>query len=409
MASSDSSTVIKGEETNGHDAATDDIHLGRLFDAAHEALLHIEASDLPSNDAGLQRRVAEAVKDLEWATLAASKLDLFSRNEDVEELPTSSLKFLLLPVYLGRLTNKKAVVVDHHAGSSGSTASTASSASGSGGVDAASARKRLVDMTVIYLEDYLTRLGDHGVFLDTIPTKAAKRDDGRGGGREGVRGRGGPPDLKAMNAEREAKIRRFKESKEREERLKMTEARRKKETLAEEEERKYWLDSIEDWTNKAVDDLKSLQEERDILAFMAERSAGKTTTTATAVDSAPPSKKPGNPFAGRPFILTRDAIQRQVFGMGYPSLPTMTVEEWYEEQAAAGLLPTPDQSRVQMSEAMKANDPEVRQAEEERKQAEEDVKAERDDDEDEERRKKIEWDEWKDDHRRGWGNRKNMG
>merc|ERR550534_3137283 len=210
-----------------------------------------------------------------------------------------------------------------------------------------------------------------------------------------------------MNAEREAKIRRFKESKEREERLKMTEARRKKETLAEEEERKYWLDSIEDWTNKAVEDLKSLQEERDILAFMAERSAGKTTTPATAVNSAPPSNKPGNPFAGRPFILTRDAIQKQVFGMGYPSLPTMTVEEWYEEQAAAGLLPTPDQSRVQMNEAMKANDPEVRQAEEERKQAEEDAKAERDDED--ERRKKIEWDEWKDDHRRGWGNRKNMG
>ena len=65
---------------------------------------------------------------------------------------------------------------------------------------------------------------------------------------------------------------------------------------------------------------------RDILAFMAERSAGKTTTPATAVHSAPPSNKPGNPFAGRPFILTRDAIQKQVFGMGYPSLPTMTVE-----------------------------------------------------------------------------------
>ena len=60
-----------------------------------------------------------------------------------------------------------------------------------------------------------------------------------------------------------------------------------------------------------------------------------------------------------------------------------------------------------MNEAMKANDPEVRQAEEERKLAEEDAKAERDDED--ERRKKIEWDEWKDDHRRGWGNRKNMG
>ena len=39
-----------------------------------------------------------------------------------------------------------------------------------------------------------------------------------------------------------------------------------------------------------------------------------------------PKKNLGNPFAGRPFILTRDAIQKQVFGMGYPSLPSMSVE-----------------------------------------------------------------------------------
>jgi len=28
-----------------------------------------------------------------------------------------------------------------------------------------------------------------------------------------------------------------------------------------------------------------------------------------------------------------------VFGAGYPSVPTYTVEEWYEQQAAAGRLP----------------------------------------------------------------------
>ena len=56
---------------------------------------------------------------------------------------------------------------------------------------------------------------------------------------------------------------------------------------------------------------------------------------------------------------------------------------------------------------MRANDPEVRQAEEERKAAEEDEKEEEDDEQ--ARRKKIEWDDWRDDHRRGWGNRKNMG
>jgi len=378
--------------TNGHthddanaadDDHADDARLSGLFDVAHEALLEIEASEAASNDAGLQRRIAGAIKDLEWATIAASRLDLFSANEDVEELPTSSLKFLLLPAYLGRLTNKKAVDVG---GSNG----------GDSGAGGAASRRRLVDMTVVYLEDFLTRLGHYGVFTETIPKSAGNAN----GNRDATRG---PPDLKAMNAEREAKIRRFKESKEREQRLKAFESRRKENKLAEEDERKYWLETIDDWAFKAYDDLKSLHEEREILEFMAQRAAGNV----TEVRQPPAPKKPGNPFAGRPFILTRDALQKQVFGMGYPSLPTMTVEEWYDEQAAAGLLPTPDQSRVQMDQAMLANDPEVRQAEEEQKAAEEDEKEAEDDEET--RRKKIEWDEWKDDHRRGWGNRKNMG
>jgi len=369
------------EDANGND----EVKLSQFFDAAHVAVLEIESSDAVSNDARLQRRIVEAVRQLEWATIAASRLDLFSSNEDVDELPTSSLKFLLLPAYLGRLTNKKSVDA------------AAASLTGVGGP--AAARRQLVEMVVVYLEDFLARLGDYGVFSGVIPTKSGS-----------CKGNGAPvsmssraPDLKAMNAEREAKIRRFKEGKERRERLHAFEERRKEEKLSEEEERKYWLENVDDWVTKALDDLASLKEEREILEFMAKRSAGE----AVPEPPKPQKKSNGNPFAGRPFILTRDAVQKQVFGAGYPSLPSMTVEEWYDEQAALGLLPTPDQSRSQMDQAMKANDPDVRRAEEEGKEIEEERKEEGDDED--ERRKKIEWDDWKDDHRRGWGNRKNMG
>lgn len=376
--------------SNGHslkeDAdGNDEVKLSQFFDAAHVAVLEIENSDAASSDARLQRRIVEAVRQLEWATIAASRLDLFSSNEDVEELPTSSLKFLLLPAYLGRLTNKKSVDA------------AAASATGVGGP--AAARRQLVEMVVVYLEDFLARLGDYGVFSGVIPTKSGR-----------CKGNGAPvsmssraPDLEAMNAEREAKIRRFKEGKERRERLHALEERRKEEKLSEEEERKYWLENVDDWVSKALDDLTSLKEEREILEFMARRSAGE----AVPEPPKPQKKSNGNPFAGRPFILTRDAVQKQVFGAGYPSLPSMTVEEWYDEQAALGLLPTPDQSRSQMDQAMKANDPDVRRAEEEGKEIEEERKEEGDDED--KRRKKIEWDDWKDDHRRGWGNRKNMG
>lgn len=374
-----------GHDLNDKDAeivADDEVNLSEFFNAAHMAVLEIERSDAASSDAGFQRRIAEAARQLEWATVSASRLDLFSSNEEIEELPTSSLKFLLLPVYLGRLMNKKSV--------------DAASSASSGGP--AAARKKLVDMVVVYFEDFLTRLGDYGFFSGVIPTKTGSGAPGNKASSSTV------PDLKAMNAEREVKIRRFKESKDRRERLAAFEERRKAEKLGEEEERKYWLESIEDWMNKSLEDLTSLKEERDILEFMAQRAAGNILPE---VPKPPPKKHNGNPFAGRPFILTRDSVQKQVFGMGYPSLPSMTVEEWYDEQAALGLLPTPDQSRSQMDQAMIANDPDVRRREEEQKEIEDERKVEEDDEE--ERRKKNEWDDWKDDHRRGWGNRKNMG
>jgi len=45
--------------------------------------------------------------------------------------------------------------------------------------------------------------------------------------------------------------------------------------------------------------------------------------------------------ASRPFILTKSDLQKQVFGAGYPSVPTYTVEEFYEAQVRAGQLPPP--------------------------------------------------------------------
>ena len=33
-----------------------------------------------------------------------------------------------------------------------------------------------------------------------------------------------------------------------------------------------------------------------------------------------------------PFILTRDKLQATVIGAGYPSVPTYTVEEFYEQR-----------------------------------------------------------------------------
>merc|ERR1719150_1288422 len=49
---------------------------------------------------------------LEDATRLVSILDLFSRNENVRDIPTESLKFFLLPVLLGNLNAKLADETD---------------------------------------------------------------------------------------------------------------------------------------------------------------------------------------------------------------------------------------------------------------------------------------------------------
>ena len=49
----------------------------------------------------------KAVESLEKTTFMVSEIGLFSDNEVVDELPTSSLKFLLLPYLLGTLVLKR--------------------------------------------------------------------------------------------------------------------------------------------------------------------------------------------------------------------------------------------------------------------------------------------------------------
>ena len=63
-----------------------------------------EAAD-PSSDM-FQNKVRQGIMILEDATRMASVLDIFSRNENVSDIPTETLKFFLLPVLLGDLNSK---------------------------------------------------------------------------------------------------------------------------------------------------------------------------------------------------------------------------------------------------------------------------------------------------------------
>ena len=86
-------------ETNNSITAND--NLPALFAkglSLHDEICSEEGDQrLPS----FQEKVRQAIMILEDATRMVSILDLFSRNENVCDLPTESLKFFLLPVLLG--------------------------------------------------------------------------------------------------------------------------------------------------------------------------------------------------------------------------------------------------------------------------------------------------------------------
>ena len=107
---------------------------------------------------------------------------------------------------------------------------------------------------------------------------------------------------------------------------------------------------------------------------------------------------PSRPF--KPIVITRDQLQAKAIGGGYPSMPTMTIDEFYQSLAQRGLAPTPEQAKEM------ASGPKFPIASDIEK---EDVAKERHIDKDDPDMLKYlrAKDDYQDDHHRGEGNRHN--
>ncbi|TRZ01477.1 hypothetical protein DNTS_031891 [Danionella cerebrum] len=294
--------------------------LSDLLDRGWKLFEEVDTTNEPSSSNPVQVKVKRAILQLEEATRMVSQLELFSRNEALEEVSTADLKYLLLPALLGALTMKQA-----------------------------NASKRLehVQAARVYFMDFLRRCKDYDISSFQLPTDSK-------GTVETPAEEANPsvpvpmsqPDLIAMATQRQAKIERFKQRKDTEAKLK---------------------------------EIRGLVE------------SGSADEEVSAPQPSPPKRPPM-----KPFILTKDAVQAKVFGAGYPSLPTMTVDDWYEQHRKKGCLP--DQG---IPRSTADGDPEEdERAERERKEENDDEEA---------LQKARDWDDWKDTHRRGYGNRKNMG
>ncbi|XP_061454760.1 immunoglobulin-binding protein 1 [Rhineura floridana] len=341
-------------------AATEEpVRLSELLESGWRLLEEVESGAEPSSGApAVQRKVQRGVALLERAACAVAELQLFSRNEELEEIASADLKFMLVPALLAALILKQV-----------------------------NPDKRLehVERARACFMNFLQICKDYGIGQFELPREPSSREESESAGSSwDAAPASDQATLIAMASNRQAKIERYKQKKEVENQLASLKTFIDRGQAEEEQIREFYLLQIKKWISTGLEEIESIDQE---VAILSRRDAlKKGSATRPPGRCRPPLK---------PFILTRDAAQAKVFGAGYPSLATMTVDDWYEQHRKQGALP--DQGIPQA-----ASGTEERQKEEEGTKEEEE-------EEDEAVWKAREWDEWKDLHPRGYGNRKNMG
>ncbi|KAG5867874.1 hypothetical protein JTB14_028314 [Gonioctena quinquepunctata] len=329
--------------------------LSSIFKRGLDSYNDITNSDQPTNSPDIQLSIKRTMKTLEEATRLVSLAGIFSRNEGIEEVSTSDLQYFLLPALLGSLSLKL---------TSGE-------------------RKDIVDVAEIYFKDYLHRCNEYG--LSDYQEK--KIDEKRRENTEIER-------IETAVNTRANKIQRFKEQKELKSKLGDLKKNMENEHVDEEIKRKYFITMIKLFIHEAIDELNCIDMEKPILEHMASMKK----------DDKPQPKRPPPPPL-KPIIITKDEVQKAVYGAGYPSLPTMTVKEFYDKRVAEGIFPDPNKKKMAPTTLQEAALAGVSLNQDDREEEHEEKLVEEDDDENIARLRAK--DEFKDDHRRGWGNRMN--
>ncbi|NXS52596.1 IGBP1 protein, partial [Brachypteracias leptosomus] len=333
--------------------------LAELLAAGRRLWEEVETGTEPSSAApAVQDKVRRGLDALQRAAAMVAQLDLFSENEELEEIASADLKYLLLPALLGALTLKQ--------------------------VDL-SRRLEHLESARAHFWRFLKLCRSYGLGTFQLPPASASPAGDEDAGSPSPRGpTGAQPSLVSMALSRQAKIERYNQKKELENRLASIRTFVESGQADEDQTREFYILQIQKWINTSLEEIESIDQEMVIL-----RSRGTVKQASAAPHG--PSRQARAPL--KPFILTRDAAQAKVFGAGYPGLPTMTVDEWYEQRGRQGVL------SAQRAPAG-ITDEELQKRQQEKKEEEDDEEA---------LQKARSWDDWKDTHPRGYGNRQNMG
>ncbi|KAG4074025.1 hypothetical protein HA402_014230 [Bradysia odoriphaga] len=337
-----------------------DRKLEDIFEEAYNLYNGFDDCVDPTNSPDFQRKIKKSIGLFEEATKLVSLTGLFSSNEEYEEIATDHLKYLLLPYFLGQLTLKIC----------------------------STDRRNIVEVSEVYFRDFLKRCIEYGLTATNTETALAQVE--RQPNSEVAA-------LIAMSRQRNTKIEQYRIKKELDDQIKQIKIVMEREHIDDDLKRDFYIKLIKSSIMNSVDEISSVEQEKQILDHMS-----KLRHDDPDSDRPKPVRRPTQPL--RPIIITKDEVQKAVYGLGYPSMPTMTVDEFYTQRVADGVFPDPtvvrDPNSLQMR-AMRGETTELDEQEEVKK--EEDI--ENDDEEYLARQRAM--DEFKDDVRRGDGNRYN--
>ncbi|RZC41447.1 immunoglobulin-binding protein 1 [Asbolus verrucosus] len=340
---------------NSNDFDDDNVEsLSTMFNEGLDLYNKICNNDEPTNSPSVQMDVKTAMRIFEKSTRLVSYAGIFSNNEGVEEIATNDLQYFLLPALLGSLSLKL---------TSGE-------------------RKDIIEVAEIYFKDFLNRCNDYS--LSNYEFKNKKEEKQPQSEFEQI--------AVSVNT-RASKIQRYKEQKDLKLKLADLKKNMEKEHADEEIKRDYFLTMLKLFIHEAVIELNSIENEKPILEYMANMKK----------DEKPERKRPPAPL--KPIIITKDEIQKAVFGAGYPSLPTMTVQEFYDKRVKDGIFPDPTKQSAGPVSLQQAALSGMQLNDEEKEVEAKEIAVEEDNPEYMERMRHM--DEFKDEHRRGWGNRMN--
>eukprot|EP01134_Creolimax_fragrantissima_P008379 CFRG8379T1 len=266
-----------------------DESLSKLFRAGEVVVIDLDSDK--SNDRSPADQQAAAENAIQLLLKAVQKIrseSVFSPNESLDEIDAESLKYLLTPVYIGSLALK---IMDRET------------------------RLRNLTAAEEYVVTFLKQcnlLGllskeDKEVMLNKPPTDA--------------------------EAKRQATIKRYKDTKQAKAHLETLTNHIASTSTADgssdsQLSRNHVLALISVWIHRTCGDLSMLREEKNMLAHMEkirEENGGEL----------PPMPKVTSKPAFKPFLLTKEMVK--VFGAGYPSKPTMTIEQAAEREHMLGM------------------------------------------------------------------------